>query len=153
MPSSRRKQREIVQKRCEMTTILTAGSQTLAQGLAATSQMSARPQFELSFSLLQNSLLDRLSDKIDKLNDSSGVDKVDAFIEMQRKQLIRALPPIGKFGNVTHFTQTSCHHLQKHILDRVNPILPRLLLLSIKIYTYACCTTWQFHHMAWFNSS
>ena len=88
-----------------MTTILGAGSQTLAQGLAATSQMAARPQFELSFSLLQNSLLDRLSEKIDKLNDSSGVDKVDAFIEMQRKQLIRALPPIGKFGNVTQYNK------------------------------------------------
>lgn len=74
---------------------------SLGQSLADLANISARPTFELQYSILQNSLLDRLSQKIDEYNNDSGVNKVDAFLTLEKKRLERIIPNITKYTQET----------------------------------------------------
>jgi len=73
------------------------GSFSLGQSLADLSAVSARPTFELQFSILQNSMLDRLSKKIDAFNSDTTVNNVDAFLTLEKKRLERIVPNVTKF--------------------------------------------------------
>lgn len=74
---------------------------SLGQSLADLANVSARPTFELQYSILQNSLLDRLSKKIDEYNSDSGVNKVDAFLTLEKKRLERIIPNVTKYAQET----------------------------------------------------
>ena len=86
-----------------MTSIASAAVDTfsLSKSLADLSNIAARPTFELQFSILQNSLLDRLSKKIEAFNDDSLVNNVDAFLVLEKKRLERIIPNINKYEQET----------------------------------------------------
>lgn len=63
--------------------------------------MAARPTFELQFNILQNQLLNQLADKIEGLNDTSTVNKFDAFLGIEKKRLGRLLPLAKTYSNKT----------------------------------------------------
>ena len=57
---------------------------SFARDLGNLARISARPTFELQFNILQNQLLSQLSDKIEKLNDTSANTQVDAFLKLEK---------------------------------------------------------------------
>lgn len=61
--------------------------------------LAARPNFELQFNILQNQLLGQLDDKVQDILDTGGVNRVDAFLELEQRRLARELPVIGKIEN------------------------------------------------------
>jgi hypothetical protein len=59
---------------------------SVAYGLATLSTVSARPNFELRFSILQNTVIDRLNEEIAAVNEASR-ESVDAFLVLSQKKL------------------------------------------------------------------
>ncbi|MBL6945326.1 MAG: hypothetical protein ISR47_01665 [Rhodospirillales bacterium] len=74
---------------------------SVGRALANLGNAAARPNFELQFSILQNSLLDRLSEKIDALKEDSSVNNVDAFLTLETNRLNRIIPLINKYEDDT----------------------------------------------------
>lgn len=74
---------------------------SVARTLAELSTVSARPTFELQFSILQNNLLDRLSDKINAYTEDSQVNHVDAFLTLEKNRLERLAPSVDKYVDET----------------------------------------------------
>jgi hypothetical protein len=72
---------------------------SFARDLGNLARISARPTFELQFNILQNQLLSQLSDKIEKLNDTSANTQVDAFLKLEKSRLNRLRPLIGRYEN------------------------------------------------------
>ncbi len=59
---------------------------SLASGLSSLSTVASRPNFELQFSNLQNTIIDRLNKEIEAVNESSR-ESVDAFLLQSQKKL------------------------------------------------------------------
>lgn len=59
---------------------------SVAYGLANLSNASTRPNFELQFSILQNTVIDRLNKEIETVNETSR-ESVDAFLVSSQKKL------------------------------------------------------------------
>ena len=59
---------------------------SLALGLSTLSTVSSRPNFELQFSTLQNTIIDRLNKEIEAVNEASR-ESVDAFLLQSQKKL------------------------------------------------------------------
>ncbi len=59
---------------------------SLAYGLANLSTVAGRPNFELQFNILQNTVIDRLNEEIAAVNESSR-ESVDAFLVLSQKKL------------------------------------------------------------------
>lgn len=74
---------------------------SVGKALADLNTISARPNFELQFSILQNSLLDRMSEKIDAYADDTTVNNVDAFLTLESKRLNRIIPFIDTYDKET----------------------------------------------------
>ena len=60
---------------------------SLAFGLAGLSTTASRPNFELQFSILQNTVIDRLNKEIEAVNEKSR-ESVDAFLLLSQKKLL-----------------------------------------------------------------
>nr|MBC8159564.1 hypothetical protein [Alphaproteobacteria bacterium] len=73
-----------------------SGGFSVGQALVNAGNLAARPNFELQFSILQNSLLDRLSEKIEAFQEGS-VNHVDAFLTLENNRLNRIIPYIHKY--------------------------------------------------------
>lgn len=86
-----------------MVSILDGSS--VASSLASVMTASASPTFELQFNMLQNTLLDRLDDKINELNEESSVNRVDAFVQLEQNKLNRSLPKVADFGKNTQYNK------------------------------------------------
>ena len=71
----------------------------VSQALVRTSDMSGKPQFELQFNILQNTIIDRLNDKIeDAISDDKLVNgKVDIFLLESAKKLTGVQTGIDQF--------------------------------------------------------
>ncbi|MCC7015710.1 MAG: hypothetical protein IT564_00705 [Rhodospirillales bacterium] len=59
---------------------------SFAYGLANLSTLAGRPNFELQFNILQNTVIDRLNEEIAAVNESSR-ESVDAFLVLSQKKL------------------------------------------------------------------
>jgi len=92
---------------------------SFAESFSATQLAAARPTFELQFHLLQNSLLDQLTVKVEDLQEDANVNKVDAFLFLEQKKLGRALDTVGSFGNET-----------QHNKDVVGELVDKLTALT-----------------------
>ena len=70
-----------------VTDLLAGGS--VAQGLYRASNLAGRPNFELQFNILQNTIINRLNDKIDEVSADDGLQnaKVDVFLANAAKKL------------------------------------------------------------------
>lgn len=75
-----------------------SASGSVHQGLSQLSLSAARPQFELAFNQLQNTVLGRMNKEIQKLNDESNFNKVDAFLQLKVKELEARQPVIRDFA-------------------------------------------------------
>jgi hypothetical protein len=80
-----------------MTILSTNG---FAESFSAVQLSAARPTFELQFNMLQNSLLNQLDVKIEKLQ-ANSVNKVDEFVALQQKKLSRSISAVGIYGEGT----------------------------------------------------
>lgn len=68
-------------------------STNFAKGFATTASISARPNFELQFNILQNTVIERLNTKIDEVTADDGLNNnIDVFLLDSEKRLRR-------FGN------------------------------------------------------
>jgi hypothetical protein len=76
-------------------------STSIGRDLAQLSTVSARPTFELQFSLLQNGILDRISEKIQEYQDDTKVNRVDAFLTLEKKRLERIIPSVDQYVSET----------------------------------------------------
>ena len=61
-------------------------SRSAAYGLANLGTASSRPNFELQFNILQNSIIERINKEIEKINESS-TENVDAFLLSSQRKL------------------------------------------------------------------
>lgn len=77
--------------------------QPLAFGLTTLGTTVARPSFELSFNILQNTIIDRLNKEIEAAKESSS-ETIDAFLTLSQKKL-RAFQE-----NVDRFTVANGHN-------------------------------------------
>ncbi|MBM3565925.1 MAG: hypothetical protein FJX42_07420 [Alphaproteobacteria bacterium] len=59
---------------------------SLAYGLASLGTMAARPNFELQFNILQNSIIERINREIEKVNENS-TERIDAFLLSSQRKL------------------------------------------------------------------
>ena len=81
---------------------LNVGGFSVGSALAQLANTAASPNFELAFNGLQNTLLDRLNEKIVELNDNSLVNAdVDVFIELEKKKLQRLRPLLEEYQEDT----------------------------------------------------
>jgi len=79
-----------------------AGEATsIGRDLAQLSTVSARPTFELQFSILQNQILDRISDKIQEYQEDAQVNRVDAFLTLEKNRLERIIPSVDQYVSET----------------------------------------------------
>jgi len=80
-----------------VTDLLAGGS--VAQGLYRTSNLAGRPAFELQFNVLQNTIIDRLNQKIDEVSADDGLlnAKVDVFLANSAKKLTAVQQGIETF--------------------------------------------------------
>jgi hypothetical protein len=69
---------------------------SFASGLATLGNISTRPSFELRFSILQNTVIDRLNAQIEAVNESSR-ESVDAFLLSSQKKLEAFRTHLGNF--------------------------------------------------------
>jgi len=97
---------------------IVGGGYSVSRALADLGNISARPNFELQFSILQNTLLDRMSDKINDLNDESAVNNVDAFLTLESKRLNRIVPYIDKYDKET----TNNYLITNVLVDDLNAL-------------------------------
>jgi len=73
-------------------------SSNFAKGFADTATISRRPQFELQFNILQNTVIGRLNDKIDEVTADDGLNNnVDAFLVSSEKRLQRFRSDLDDF--------------------------------------------------------
>ena len=71
---------------------------SFAQGLANTATMAARPRFELAFNGLQNTIIDRLNNKIEEITADDGlVNNIDPFLLSSQKRLQRFQADLDRF--------------------------------------------------------
>lgn len=81
---------------------------SISATLASISQATARSGFELQFSNLQNSLIRRFNDQVDKINDeaSSSRREIDS-LQAESARLVDTLPVIEQYriGNQNNFGQ------------------------------------------------
>lgn len=94
------------------------GDFSVAKALVNLNTVAARPNFELQFSILQNRLLDRISDKIEKFNDDTTVNNVDAFLTLESKRLGRLVPLVEKFESDT----TNNYLIANGLVDDLNSL-------------------------------
>ncbi len=59
---------------------------SVAYGLASLGTMSSRPDFEMQFNILQNSIIERINKEIEKVNESS-TENVDVFLLHSQRKL------------------------------------------------------------------
>ncbi|MBM3950587.1 MAG: hypothetical protein FJ311_03945 [Rhodospirillales bacterium] len=69
---------------------------SVAFGLVSLGTAAARPNFELRFSVLQNTIIDRLNKEIEAVNESSR-ESVDAFLLSSQKKLEAFQAKLGAF--------------------------------------------------------
>ncbi len=63
---------------------------SFASGFANTSLMANKPNFELQFNMLQNTIIDRLNEKIEAVTaDDKLVNTIDPFLVSEQKKLLR----------------------------------------------------------------
>ena len=63
---------------------------SFANGFANTSLMANKPNFELQFNMLQNTIIDRLNEKIEAVKaDDKLVNTIDPFLVSEQKKLLR----------------------------------------------------------------
>ncbi len=75
---------------------------SVGSALAQLANTAASPNFELAFNGLQNTLLDRLNEKILELNDNSLANAdVDVFLELEKKKLQRLQPLLVEYQEDT----------------------------------------------------
>lgn len=61
-----------------------------AQGFASTATISGRPRFELAFNILQNTVIDRLNQKVEEVTANDGLkNNIDPFLVSSKKRLER----------------------------------------------------------------
>ena len=69
-----------------------------AHGFASTATISSRPRFELAFNALQNTLIDRLNDKVEEVTADDGlVNNIDPFLVSSQKRLQRFQADLDHF--------------------------------------------------------
>ncbi|MGE5506648.1 MAG: hypothetical protein ACM31L_19660 [Actinomycetota bacterium] len=68
-------------------TPLVGSTPNMAQGLAQAAAAAARPNFNLQFNLLQNSIIDRLNQKITEVQNSMST-TIDPQIQVERQRLV-----------------------------------------------------------------
>lgn len=80
---------------------------TISATLAAISQASAKTAFEVQFNNLQNTLIKRYNNEVDKINDSSTTTHRVESLENEEKQLLAALPILEQYriGNENNNSQ------------------------------------------------
>ena len=94
------------------------GGFSVSRALSGLANVSARPNFELQFSILQNSLLDRMAEKIDAFADENAVNNVDAFLTLESKRLNRIIPYIDKYEKET----TNNYLITNGLIDDLNSL-------------------------------
>ena len=71
---------------------------SFAQGFANTASMAARPRFELAFNGLQNTIIDRLNDKVEEVTADDGlINNIDPFLVSSQKRLQRFQADLDRF--------------------------------------------------------
>ncbi|MEK9722736.1 MAG: hypothetical protein VW405_04535 [Rhodospirillaceae bacterium] len=76
---------------------ITSGG-NFAKAFAETSLLAGRPQFELQFNVLQNTIIDRLNEKIDEVTADDGlVNNIDPFLVASQKKLNRFQAGLDNF--------------------------------------------------------
>ena len=71
---------------------------SFAHGFANTATISSRPRFELAFNALQNTLIDRLNDKVEEVTADDGlVNNIDPFLVSSQKRLQRFQADLDHF--------------------------------------------------------
>ena len=71
---------------------------SFAQGFANTATMAARPRFELAFNGLQNTIIDRLNDKVEEVTADDGlINNIDPFLVSSQKRLQRFQADLDRF--------------------------------------------------------
>jgi|GEM_PF-1868891 len=69
-----------------------------AKGFSTTATLAARPNFELQFNILQNTIIGRLNDKIDEVTADDGlVNNIDPFLIESEKRLLRFQGDLERF--------------------------------------------------------
>ena len=103
-----------------MVSILGAfNNQSVGQTMSALANTAARPNFELQFSILQNTLLDQMSVKIEDLQKEKSYNRIDAFLDLERKSLMRSLPHVAKYGKDTEQNKAYLIDMKEE-LDNLN---------------------------------
>ena len=68
----------------------------LGEALASVASRAARPAFEIGFNSLQNTIIDRINKKIEKIQ-NEPVNNIDAFLLLEQKRLNRVLPFVERY--------------------------------------------------------
>jgi hypothetical protein len=71
-------------------------TESLAFGIANAASLSSRPNFELAFSVLQNTVIDRINKEIEKANEQP-VNDIDTFLLLEHTRLNRVLPFVQQY--------------------------------------------------------
>lgn len=92
------------------------GGAQLGRGLAEAAQMAARPNFELQFAMLQNSLIDRINKKIDEVNQDK-TDNVDAFLVLEKVRLTRTSDALTAYKGEVLRAYASVQDINTKLMD------------------------------------
>ena len=60
---------------------------SFASSFGTLASQAARPNFELRFNILQNAVIDRINKEIEKANEASSENRVDAFLLLSQRKL------------------------------------------------------------------
>ena len=60
---------------------------SFASAFGGLANQAARPNFELQFNILQNAVIDRINKEIEKANEASSENRVDAFLLLSQRKL------------------------------------------------------------------
>ena len=74
-----------------------SGNINLGAALISIGQATARPNFELSFNQLQNTIIRRINNQIDKINQDTDNSRVIAKLEKDRNELVDEIPQLRTF--------------------------------------------------------
>lgn len=88
----------------------------IGQTLAGVSQMAARPTFELRFSQLQNTLIDRVNKKVEELSKTAGP-SVDATKLLERARLQRASETLNTYQQAASNQYNGVADIYNNLLD------------------------------------
>lgn len=69
----------------------------VAFALADVANRAARPNFELAFNQLQNTIIDRLNQEIEKAQAEIKETRVDPFLQLEYKRLARLMPYVDRY--------------------------------------------------------